>query len=153
MSKLSYDEVKHKFLKYEDIDSINASILNWGDESRILSENLLDSSVHSPINYYLYEDDSIINIGCKYISSIIQNHPFRDGNKRTAFIAFHTFMELQGFSFGYDDDEVEDILIKFTEKQINFDELCEIMHSIVYGLQINNCKNEYINVTECKDGQ
>ena len=42
-----------------------------------------------------------------YLYHIVQNHPFIDGNKRTAFAAALTFLELNGYGVMGGEDELE----------------------------------------------
>lgn len=42
-----------------------------------------------------------------YLYHIVQNHPFIDGNKRAAFIAALTFLELNGYAVMGGEDELE----------------------------------------------
>jgi death on curing protein len=44
--------------------------------------------------------------------SLIQNHPFVDGNKRTAHAAMETFLVLNGYQIDATVEEQEDILLK-----------------------------------------
>ena len=58
----------------------------YQQEPLIRDENLLESALASVKNIAMYnEDTSIYDIGAGYCYFICQNHPFVDGNKRTAF--------------------------------------------------------------------
>ncbi len=50
-----------------------------------------------PLNRYYYEDVSDIEeLAATYTEAITRNHPFFDGNKRTAFHALLVFLRLNG---------------------------------------------------------
>lgn len=55
-------------------------------------EGLLDSALGRPINQYFYESATICDLAAAYAFGIIKNHPFLDGNKRTAFVSMKTFL-------------------------------------------------------------
>jgi death-on-curing protein len=60
---------------------------------------LLESALARPKNLFAYseqEDVSIARFAAVYAKGIIANHPFVDGNKRTALIVSLTFLKLNG---------------------------------------------------------
>jgi death-on-curing protein len=59
-------------------------------------EGLLDSALGRPINQYFYESATLIDLAAAYAYGIIRNHPFLDGNKRTAFVSMKTFLLRNG---------------------------------------------------------
>jgi len=63
--------------------------------------NLLDSAVARPQNYVAYADGEpdLHMAAAHLLFGIVNNHPFVDGNKRTAFAALATFLALNGMMF------------------------------------------------------
>ena len=60
---------------------------------------LLESALARPNNLFAYseqEDVSIARLAAAYAKGIVANHPFVDGNKRTAFTVAVTFLKLNG---------------------------------------------------------
>jgi death-on-curing protein len=51
--------------------------------------------------------------------SIIQNHPFVDGNKRTGHAAMEVFLILNGYELDAEVDETETILLQLAARQID----------------------------------
>jgi len=45
----------------------------------------------------------VVGLAALYTSALVRNHPFVDGNKRTAFVAGILFMELNGYRFHADE--------------------------------------------------
>lgn len=62
--------------------------------------------------------------------SIIINHPFIDGNKRTGFLAMLAVLEASNFKINISNDEIYYFTIKISTGEIKFDE-------IVVWLKIN----------------
>jgi len=51
----------------------------------------------APINHYEYDKADVFTLAATYAHALTSNHPFVDGNKRTAFAAAGIFLELNGF--------------------------------------------------------
>jgi death-on-curing protein len=55
--------------------------------------------------------------------SLIQNHPFADGNKRVGHAAMETFLLLNGFEVASDIDDSERIVVGVAASQVTREEL------------------------------
>jgi death on curing protein len=57
--------------------------------------NLLESSLNSPKHLFFYQNPKpcLEALAARYAYSLTRNHPFNDGNKRTAFFACVFFLE------------------------------------------------------------
>jgi death-on-curing protein len=60
---------------------------------------LLDSALARPMNHAGYGTPDTATLGAVYALGIARNHPFIDGNKRTAFAALVVFMSFNGLEF------------------------------------------------------
>ena len=60
---------------------------------------LLESALARPLNRAGYGDPDIAELAAVYAIGLIGNHPFIDGNKRTAYVALETFLALNGLRF------------------------------------------------------
>ena len=58
---------------------------------------LLDPALAKPLNLAAYETPDAIALAAAYGFGIARNHPFIDGNKRTAFVAAELFLRLNGW--------------------------------------------------------
>lgn len=67
---------------------------------------LLQSALDRPRNKWTYEGPPIETLAASYAFGIAKNHPFVDGNKRTAFLAMVTFLGLNGIDFDAPETEV-----------------------------------------------
>jgi|SRR5579871_2238618 len=67
-----------------------------GGSSGMRDEGLLDSALGRPMNNYFYESATLSDLAAAYAYGIVRNHPFIDGNKRTAFVAMKTFLMRNG---------------------------------------------------------
>jgi death on curing protein len=73
------------------------SIAEHGGLAGIRDEGLLDSALARPRNRFEYDSRcDLADLAAAYAFGLSQNHPFRDGNKRIAFLAAGLFLELNG---------------------------------------------------------
>ena len=75
------------------------SLALHGGPPGLRDEGLLESALARPLNRYVYDGvDDIAELAATYAVALSSNHPFVDGNKRTAFLGMGLFMELNGLS-------------------------------------------------------
>ncbi len=67
-----------------------------GGAGGVRDDGLLDSALARPVNRAGYAAPDIAELGALYAAGIVRNHPFIDGNKRAAFAALTTFLDLNG---------------------------------------------------------
>lgn len=67
-----------------------------GGLAGIRDEGLLDSALARPQNRHAYGIERIEELAAAYAFGIARNHPFLDGNKRTAWAVARAFMALNG---------------------------------------------------------
>ena len=66
-------------------------------------QGLLASALSRPINLAAYEKPDAAALAASYAVGLAKNHPFVDGNKRTAFVALELFLALNGFELDASD--------------------------------------------------
>jgi len=62
----------------------------------IRDEGLLDSALARPLNRAAYGKPDAAELAAAYAYGLAADHPFVDGNKRTAFLALELFLALNG---------------------------------------------------------
>lgn len=68
-----------------------------------------------------YLHQTLYEMGAAYLYGICRNHPFVDGNKRTAAAAALTFFEMNGVEIEATEDELYDLVIGVAEGRIEKD--------------------------------
>jgi death-on-curing protein len=63
-----------------------------GGASGLRDGGLLDSAIARPRNHAVYTEAEISELAAITAMALAQNHPFIDGNKRTAFVALEYFL-------------------------------------------------------------
>lgn len=82
-------------------------VAEHGGTSGVRDESLLESALARPQQMYAYGDPSpdLASLAATLAYGLARNHPFVDGNKRTAHVAYRTFLALNGTDFSASDEE------------------------------------------------
>ena len=67
-----------------------------GGASGLRDESLLESALAAPVNHFEYDQADVFTLAATYAHALTSNRPFVAGNKRTAFAAAGSFLELNG---------------------------------------------------------
>jgi death-on-curing protein len=87
-------------------------IMEHGGSPGLRDSALLESALNRPRHRFRYaRDPDIADLAAAHGFGIARNHPFVDGNKRTAFLAFYIFLRLNGFSIDAPEDEVVALIV------------------------------------------
>lgn len=102
------------------------AIERTGGSQGVRDEALLDSALSRPQNAHHYQNADIFELAATYAEGISSNHPFIDGNKRTAFAAAGMFLEDNGYRLESEkDNEQETLFLKLAEGKVSREELAE----------------------------
>jgi death-on-curing protein len=71
-------------------------IAEHGGSSGVRDQGLLESALARPQNLLAYGEPTLAELAASYAFGIARNHPFVDGNKRTALMAAYVFLALNG---------------------------------------------------------
>lgn len=85
----------------------------------VRDEGLLDSALARPLNRAGYGNPDIAELGALYGIAIARNHPFVDGNKRTAYVALESFLLLNGCRFPVSDAEAVVVMLAMASGEID----------------------------------
>ena len=82
----------------------DAQLAEHGGLAGVRDVGLLDSALARPHNLEAYGDNpDAASLAATYAFGIARNHPFLDGNKRTAFVVMELFLSLNGWRLEADD--------------------------------------------------
>ncbi len=76
-----------------------------GGAAGVRDMKLLESALARPRQLVAYGAPDIYDLAAVYAGSIVRNHPFVDGNKRTAYVACMLFLRLHGVGIEAPDPE------------------------------------------------
>lgn len=67
-----------------------------GGSAGVRDMGLLESALARPAQLAAYGEPDVFDLAASYAHGIARNHPFVDGNKRTAYVACLLFLRLHG---------------------------------------------------------
>ncbi|KEQ53016.1 type II toxin-antitoxin system death-on-curing family toxin [Sphingobium chlorophenolicum] len=77
-----------------------------GGGEGVRDAGLLESAMARPRNLAAYHEPDAAELAAAYAFGIARNHPFVDGNKRTAAVVSETFLVLNGYALTASDAEL-----------------------------------------------
>lgn len=101
----------------------NAFILSSG----VRDENLLASAVNTPFQTFMGNDlyPSLYDKAAQLCYGIANNHPFTDGNKRTALHSMYVYLIINGFDITATQLDVENMIINVAAGNMTNTELAQ----------------------------
>lgn len=107
-------------------------IASHGGSYGILNPGLLASAMARPRNQFGYEEAvSFARLAASYGYGLVKNHPFVDGNKRTAFQVMFVFLRINGFYLDAPESEVVIIMQQVAEGKTNQEQLAVWIESFL----------------------
>jgi len=92
----------------------------------IRDENALESALARARQRWTYEPDvDLPRLAADYAFGISRNHPFRDGNKRAAFLSAVVFLGLNGLDLVAPEDEVVEKMLALAAGELGEEEIAE----------------------------
>ena len=95
------------------------SLAEHGGASGLRDAGLLDSALARPVNLALYEQPDIASLAASYGVGLAKNHPFVDGNKRSAFVAAELFLVLNGWQLNASDEACVMVMLSLAGGEID----------------------------------
>ena len=97
-------------------------IAEHGGAAGVRDVALLESALGRPRNLAAYGEPDLPALAAVLGHGIARNHPFVDGNKRTAFVAVELFLELNGHTLAADDADCVLVTLRLAEGLIGEDD-------------------------------
>lgn len=116
-----------KWLRLDAVLAMHSrQIAEHGGEAGVRDRGLLESAWARPQNIEAYEPDAdIARLAASLAFGIAKNHPFIDGNKRTALVATRTFLVLNGVELRAEPVDKYITFLSLAEGRISEDDLAE----------------------------
>ena len=90
-----------------------------GGADGVRDMGLLESALARSQNLLAYGSPDLADLAAAYAGGIARNHPFIDGNKRTAWVVAETFVELNGTEIAADDAGAYEAMLALAEGRID----------------------------------
>lgn len=122
-----------EFLTLAEIIEIHKNQLsNYGGEEGIRDISLLSSAIAMPKSTfegnYLHKD--LFEIAAAYVYHISQNHPFVDGNKRTALVSGLIFLDFNNIYLDDPKEELYKMMMNTASGKMNKNKIAEILRNL-----------------------
>ena len=103
----------HDYLTAADVLGIHAALVKrYGGADGVRDMGAVEAAVFRPQCGY-YSD--IIQEACALFESLMMDHPFVDGNKRTAFAACDVFLRVNGIHLRVTAEEMQRIILDWIQ--------------------------------------
>jgi death-on-curing protein len=108
-------------------------IERYGGATGIRDAGALESALHRPQTGYY---DTIVHEAAALLESLVQNHPFVDGNKRVAFAVLDVFLRINGHALKADSKAIYDSLLEFLNNgTFDMEHLVPSLQAIIVDLR------------------
>jgi death-on-curing protein len=100
-------------------------IAGFGGTGAVRDPGLLDTALARARHRFAYGETDLFTLAATYGHGIVRNHPFVDGNKRTAFIAVCTFLHWNGWAMNAPEAEAATIVDGLAARSVSEAEFAE----------------------------
>jgi death-on-curing protein len=95
----------------------------FGGAEGLRDRGLLESALARPVNKFAYGEKDLAALAAAYSFGIARNHPFIDGNKRTAFASMIVFLGLNGIELDAPQEAATAVILSLAAGEISEDVL------------------------------
>ncbi len=96
-----------------------------GGGEGVRDPGLLDSALARPQNLAAYGEPDAAALAASYAFGVARNHPFIDGNKRTAWVLARLFLALNGKALEFDDADAVLTMLALAAGELSEDQLAD----------------------------
>ena len=119
-----------------------------GGGSGVRDDGMLESALARPQQLYAYGDPppDLADLAASLAFGLARNHPFVDGNKRTAAVACETFVMLNGASLDATDLELYPVYVALAEGSLSEADFAAWLRprlKLVAGASVNEPRSRY----------
>lgn len=125
-----------EFVFYIHVVAIDENFCEYDGHARYDQEmrgvkdvGLFLSAVEQPKSTFDGKDlyPTVVSKAACYLRSLAMNHPFHDGNKRTALLSTVVFLEMNGYKMTCDNDTLYEIVKNIVEQKKSIEEIEKIL--------------------------
>lgn len=117
------------------LDFHSEQLALFGGPDGIRDIGLLESALARPVNKFAYGERDITALAAAYGFGIARNHPFIDGNKRTALASMIVFLGLNGMDLDAPQEAVTAIILSMAAGEVSEDLLARWLKDHVVPLE------------------
>lgn len=129
-----------RFLSIEEVLYIHFQVIDrFGGLHGVRNVGGLKSALARPRTTVFGDDayPTFVKKASAMLHSLILNHPFYDGNKRTAFAAVGLFLQLNGVSITCEHQEIEEFVVRVADRHLSVETIADWLSNHTQGLSSN----------------
>ena len=96
-----------------------------GGGTGVRDPGMLESALGRPVNRWAYGEDDRCVLAAAYAFGVARNHPFIDGNKRTAWVVARLFLALNGVAIAFSPEAAIDTVLALAAGELSEEELAD----------------------------
>jgi death-on-curing protein len=96
-----------------------------GGGSGVRDSGMLESALARPIHAWAYGADDPADLAAAYAFGVARNHPFVDGNKRTAWVLARLFLALNGYALRFEASDAVNAMLALAAGELSEAELAD----------------------------
>lgn len=113
----------------EHVLAAHERALQFGGLAGIRDRNALYAAIAQPwsemmgVEFY----PTIVEKACRLAYEIITQHPFADGNKRTALLVLVTFLDSEGIAYSGDKEQLHHMILSLASGEAEYEDLVTLI--------------------------
>lgn len=120
------DRVEPVWLDAVDAIAIHdRQLAEHGGGTGLRDSGMLESALGRPINRWAYGEEDPAALAAAYAFGVARNHPFVDGNKRTAWVLARLFLALNGLTLRFAADDAIRTMLALAGGELSEEELTD----------------------------
>lgn len=96
-----------------------------GGGTGVRDEGALESALARPVNRWSYGEDDLIELAAAFAFGVARNHPFVDGNKRTAWVLARLFLALNKVEIVFEQQEAIATMLSLAAGEVKEEALAD----------------------------
>ncbi len=96
-----------------------------GGVAGVRDRGMLESALARPANQWNYGENDPAQLAAAFAFGIARNHPFGDGNKRTAWVLARLFLAINGHNLSFEAQEAIDAMLALAGGTLSEAELAD----------------------------
>ncbi|MFO1254809.1 MAG: type II toxin-antitoxin system death-on-curing family toxin [Sphingomonadaceae bacterium] len=120
------ERVEPRWIRDDVVVAIHdRQLAEHGGPVGIRDAGALESALRRPVNQWAYGTDDRFALAAAYAFGIARNHPFADGNKRTAWILARQFLRLNGMAQEFGEHEAISLVRSLAAGDLSEEQLAD----------------------------
>lgn len=106
--------------------------MNDADQAGVKDHGLLEFALHRPEQSLFGQDayPSIFDKAAAFLESLVKNHCFHNGNKRTAYLVTKSFLKLNGFQLQMERADAVEFIVDIAQGKYSLESIARVLKEL-----------------------